>query len=216
VRVYELHGDLLFAGAEQVLRRVEREKGAFDVAILDVTRVDTINEAARGLLAGIRTTLSSVGKEGFLVDPDNAVVRSEKRRLHCWRSRQASISSRVLKSSGKGHLRPPAYSTSSTSLSLNPDSATNRHLLLPAHSNHLGCLNCSLPRGSDRQLTGHRRRDVAGIGAACHAQDERCGDDQRDQHDEEGVVQRGGGDRGHSPRARKPALPFPGTADSCR
>ena len=79
VRVYELHGDLLFAGAEQVLRRVEREKDEFDVAILDVTRVDTINDAARGLLAGMRATLSSVGKEGFLVDPDNAVVRAENR-----------------------------------------------------------------------------------------------------------------------------------------
>jgi glutaminase len=60
-----------------VLRRVEREKVAFDVAILDVTRVDTINDAARGLLAGMRATLSSVGKEGFLVDPDNAVLRAE-------------------------------------------------------------------------------------------------------------------------------------------
>jgi len=78
VRVYELHGDLLFAGAEQVLRTVEREKRDFDVAILDVTRVDTINDAARRLLAGMRATLSSVGKEGFLVDPDNAVVRPEK------------------------------------------------------------------------------------------------------------------------------------------
>ncbi|MCW2652289.1 MAG: Glutaminase [Mycobacterium sp.] len=78
MRVYELHGDLLFAGAEQVLRRVEREKGDFDVAILDVTRVDTINGAARGLLAGMRATLSSVGKEGFLVDPENAVARAEK------------------------------------------------------------------------------------------------------------------------------------------
>ena len=77
VRVYELHGDLLFAGTEQVLRTVEREKDDFDVAILDVTRVDTINDAARGLLAGMRATLSSVGKEGFLVDPDNAVVRAE-------------------------------------------------------------------------------------------------------------------------------------------
>ncbi|MDT7770210.1 MAG: glutaminase, partial [Mycobacterium sp.] len=74
----ELHGDLLFAGAEQVLRRVEREKGDFDVAILDVTRVDTINDAARSLLAGMRGTLSSVGKEGFLVDPENAVARAEK------------------------------------------------------------------------------------------------------------------------------------------
>ena len=47
MRVYELHGDLLFAGTEQVLRRVEGEKDDFDVAILDVTRVDTINNAAR-------------------------------------------------------------------------------------------------------------------------------------------------------------------------
>jgi len=30
------------------------------------------------MVAGMRATLSSVGKEGFLVDPDNAVVRSEK------------------------------------------------------------------------------------------------------------------------------------------
>jgi glutaminase len=79
VRVYELHGDLLFAGTEQVLRRVEGEKDDFDVAILDVTRVDTINDAARGLLAGMQATLSSVGKNGLLVDPDNAVVRAENR-----------------------------------------------------------------------------------------------------------------------------------------
>jgi glutaminase len=79
VRVYELHGDLLFAGTEQVLRRVDREKDDFDVAILDVTRVDTINDAARGMLAGMRATLTSVGKEGLLVDPDNAVVHAESR-----------------------------------------------------------------------------------------------------------------------------------------
>ena len=52
-RVYELHGDLLFTGAEQVLRTVERESDDFDVAILEVSRVDDINDAARGLLAGM-------------------------------------------------------------------------------------------------------------------------------------------------------------------
>ena len=62
-----------------MLRRVDDEKAHFDVAILDVTRVDTINDAARGLLAGMRATLSSVGKEGLLVDPDNAVVHAENR-----------------------------------------------------------------------------------------------------------------------------------------
>jgi glutaminase len=76
VRVYELHGDLLFAGTEQVLRKVEVEKDDFDVAILDVTRVDTINNAARGLLAGLRAALSSRGKDGFLVDPGNAVLQA--------------------------------------------------------------------------------------------------------------------------------------------
>jgi glutaminase len=73
-RVYELHGDLLFTGAEQVLRTVERESDDFDVAILEVSRVDDINDAARGLLAGMRATLTAAGKEGFLVDPDNTVV----------------------------------------------------------------------------------------------------------------------------------------------
>jgi glutaminase len=74
VRVYELHGDLLFAGAEQVLRTVERECDKFDVAILEVSRIDDINDAARDLLAGMRAMLVAVGKEGFLVDPDNAVT----------------------------------------------------------------------------------------------------------------------------------------------
>jgi glutaminase len=74
VRVYELHGDLLFTGAEQVLRTVDREIDRFNVAILEVSRVDDINDAARGLLAGMRATLVAAGKEGFLVDPDNAVA----------------------------------------------------------------------------------------------------------------------------------------------
>ena len=74
VRVFELHGDLLFAGAEQVLRTIERESGDFDVAILEVSRIDDINDASRGMLAGMRSTLTAAGKEGYLVDPDNKVV----------------------------------------------------------------------------------------------------------------------------------------------
>ncbi len=75
VRVYELHGDLLFAGAEQVLRTIERDSDEFDVAILEVSRIDDINDVARGLLAGMHATMTAAGKEGFLVDPDNVVVR---------------------------------------------------------------------------------------------------------------------------------------------
>lgn len=76
IRVYEIHGDLMFAGAEKVLRTIDRDSDDFSAAILDVTRVDTINDAARELLAGMSTTLNSAGKQGFLVDPDGAVARA--------------------------------------------------------------------------------------------------------------------------------------------
>ncbi len=75
IRVYEAHGDLLFCGAEQVARTVDRERDRFDVAILDVSRVDDIDDAARALLAGMSATLRAQGKDGYLVDPD-AVIGS--------------------------------------------------------------------------------------------------------------------------------------------
>ena len=75
IRVYEAHGDLLFCGAEQVARTVDRDRDRFDVAILDVSRVDDIDDAARALLAGMSATLRAQGKDGYLVDPD-AVIGS--------------------------------------------------------------------------------------------------------------------------------------------
>jgi len=77
VRVYETHGDLLFCGAEQVVRTMDRERKDFDVAILDVSRVDEIDDAARALLAGMAAALRTQGKDGYLVDPDGIVIRTE-------------------------------------------------------------------------------------------------------------------------------------------
>jgi glutaminase len=77
IRVYETHGDLLFSGAEQVLRIADRERDGFEVAILDVSRVDDIDDAARGLLSGMSVALRAEGKAGYLVDPDGMVIRSE-------------------------------------------------------------------------------------------------------------------------------------------
>ncbi|BBX15495.1 glutaminase A [Mycolicibacterium duvalii] len=77
VRVYEVHGDLLFSGAEQVVRIVEGECDLFDVAVLDVSRVDDIDEAARSMLAALGTQLRASGRQGFLVDPDAAVIRAD-------------------------------------------------------------------------------------------------------------------------------------------
>lgn len=79
IRVYEIHGDLLFAGAEQVLRTVCRDSDEFDVAILEVARVDDINDAARNMLTGMRASLTAAGKEGYLVDPDGRVVPADRR-----------------------------------------------------------------------------------------------------------------------------------------
>lgn len=75
VRVYEMHGDLMFAGVERVLRSVDRDGDGFTVAILDVTRADTVNDPAREMLIGMSAALRSAGKTAFLVDPDATVVR---------------------------------------------------------------------------------------------------------------------------------------------
>lgn len=74
VRVYEVHGDLLFAGAEQVARTATRDCGEFGTAILDVSRLHTISEPARGLLAGLAEELRTLGKQGLLVDPSGSVT----------------------------------------------------------------------------------------------------------------------------------------------
>lgn len=75
--VYETHGDLLFAGAEQVLRTVDRERDTLDVAVLDVSRVDDIDDAARALLSDMAAALRADRKAGYLVDPDGVVIRDE-------------------------------------------------------------------------------------------------------------------------------------------
>lgn len=79
IRVYEVQGDLLFAGAEQVLRTAEHDRDGYEVAVLDVTRVDDINDAARGMLTGMRASLNRTGKEAYLVDPDGRVVPADRR-----------------------------------------------------------------------------------------------------------------------------------------
>jgi len=74
VRVYEAHGDLLFCGAEQVVRTVDRGCEDFVVGILDVSRADDVDEAAKVLLSGMSTALHDQGKAGFIVDPDRRVI----------------------------------------------------------------------------------------------------------------------------------------------
>ena len=103
--VYEIHGDLLFAGSEQVIRTVSRESGQFEGAIVDVCRLDNLNDPARELLASMGSALREAGKAGFLVDPDSAVIRTHHQfdpmvftnvddalqAARCWRQDQSDL-----------------------------------------------------------------------------------------------------------------------------
>jgi glutaminase len=42
-----------------------------------VSRVDEIDDAARALLSGMTAALRAQGKDGYLVDPDGIVIRTE-------------------------------------------------------------------------------------------------------------------------------------------
>ncbi len=67
----------MFSGAEHVVRAADRQRERYEVAILDVSRVDDIDDAARELLSAMGSTLRVEGKAFYLVDPDGIVIRSE-------------------------------------------------------------------------------------------------------------------------------------------
>lgn len=76
-RVYELHGDLLFAETEHVVRTIVDDGP--ELVVLDVRRVDDVADIARVTLWGLRAFLRQAGGElvrvdpsGVLPDPDDA------------------------------------------------------------------------------------------------------------------------------------------------
>ena len=73
-RVYELHGDLLFAGVESVLREITGRAVDLDVVVLDVRGVDDVAGVARRMLLELRDEFLAVGGEAVLVDPRFTLV----------------------------------------------------------------------------------------------------------------------------------------------
>jgi glutaminase len=69
-RVYALHGDLLFAGAESVVRELTGRAGELEVIVLDISRVSEIARVARTMLAATQAELQARGCRLALVDPD--------------------------------------------------------------------------------------------------------------------------------------------------
>ncbi|WP_407675064.1 glutaminase A [Nocardia puris] len=69
-RVYELHGDLLFAGAERAVRVIEPQAGELDALVIDLRRVGDVSAIAVTMLDGLQRELAAAGCRVALVDPD--------------------------------------------------------------------------------------------------------------------------------------------------
>ncbi len=69
-RVYELHGDLLFAGAERAVRAIEGKADELDALVIDLRRVGEVSQVARGMLDQLQAELVRRGSRVALVDPD--------------------------------------------------------------------------------------------------------------------------------------------------
>lgn len=74
VRVFELHGDLLFAGGESVVRSVVN--GEPEVAILDFRHVNDVAQVTWRMFMALHEQLLSSGIVALVVDPDGVVPRS--------------------------------------------------------------------------------------------------------------------------------------------
>ena len=73
-RIYEAHGDLLFAGAESVVREICEVGPDIELLALDVRRVSEVADVSRGLLVKLRGFLRERGCEAFLIDPDGVLA----------------------------------------------------------------------------------------------------------------------------------------------
>lgn len=73
-RIYELQGDLLFAGAESVVRRMCRDGRDLEYVAIDVRSIDEIADISARLLVGIRALLRGWGCEPILIDFENRTL----------------------------------------------------------------------------------------------------------------------------------------------
>jgi len=72
-RIYEVHGDLLFSGAESVVREIARAGDDLELLVLDVRRIGDVSDVARRLLASLRASLLQRSCDAVVVDPDGTL-----------------------------------------------------------------------------------------------------------------------------------------------
>lgn len=69
-RIYELHGDLLFAGVESAVRQIGAIDDELELLAADVRRISDVAAVSRRLLLNLGDALRERGCEAFLIDPD--------------------------------------------------------------------------------------------------------------------------------------------------
>ncbi|WP_084511352.1 glutaminase A [Nocardia lijiangensis] len=74
-RVYELHGDLLFAGVESAVRAIEARAGELDALVIDLRRVGEVSAIAVTMLDDLHRELAATECLVALVDPDAKLGR---------------------------------------------------------------------------------------------------------------------------------------------
>ncbi|WP_028280975.1 glutaminase A [Arthrobacter sp. H5] len=77
-RVIELNGDLLFAGAESMVRELSALEETVELIILDLRRVDEVAEVSLRLLAEVREELQDEGRELVLIDGEGTLADTFK------------------------------------------------------------------------------------------------------------------------------------------
>ncbi|WP_072801972.1 glutaminase A [Rhodococcoides yunnanense] len=75
-RVYELHGDLLFSGAETAVREIGNLDDELDALVIDVRGVDEVSDIARTMFDNLRTQLAATGCRASIVDPRGIMGRT--------------------------------------------------------------------------------------------------------------------------------------------
>ncbi|MDJ0361512.1 glutaminase A [Rhodococcus sp. H29-C3] len=68
-RVYELHGDLLFSGAETAVREIGNLDDKLDALVIDVRGVGEVSDVARNMFDDLHKHLAERGCRASLVDP---------------------------------------------------------------------------------------------------------------------------------------------------
>lgn len=77
--VFELSGDMFFAGTESVVRAVTELDEQVSFIVLDVRRLDDVSQVALTMLTVLGDELAAAGRELVLVDPDELVAGAFQR-----------------------------------------------------------------------------------------------------------------------------------------